>query len=485
MRVLSVASELYPLVKTGGLADVAAALPAALRRMDVDARVLLPGYGAVFEAMYDEQTLLSIDDLFGAGSAKIIEGRLRGVDSPAYVLDCPGHYFREGGPYTDAAGEDHPDNHLRFAAFGWAAAQICAGVDPAFTPEVLHAHDWQAGLAPAYAHAAKLDVAKVTTIHNLAYQGRFEAEVLEALELPEAARGIDGVEYYGGVGFLKAGLYYADRITTVSRTYAREIQGVDAGFGMDGLLAARRRDLVGIVNGVDYDVWDPQRDAHLPTRYGIENVAEGKAAARAELGRRLGLDAAGGVPLFGVVSRLAWLKGLDLLHEAAGAILDGGGQLVVLGSGDPELEAGFQSLAAAHPGRIATHVGYDETLAHLVQAASDVIVVPSRSEPCGLTQLYALRYGALPLVRNTGGLADTVVNATDNEIATGRATGFLFDFATAEALDGTLRWVMDFFANRRGAWRTMQRIAMTRDFSWERAAREYLSVYRAAMGERT
>jgi starch synthase len=471
-------------VKTGGLADVAAALPAALGRMNVDARVLLPGYGAVFEALYDEVPVLTIEDLFGAGTAKIMRGRLRGVDAPAYVLDCPGHYFRAGGPYLDETGHDHADNHLRFAALGWAAARLAAGTDRSFVPDVLHAHDWQAGLAPAYVHAEEIDVATVTTIHNLAYQGRFDAEVFDELGLPESARGIDGVEYYGGVGFLKAGLYYADRITTVSKTYAREIQTPEAGFGMAGLLAGRRRTLTGIVNGVDYAVWDPKHDTHLPTRYTVESVTEGKAAARKELRKHVDIEPRPHAPLFGVVARLAWLKGLDLLLEASGAILEGGGQLVVLGSGERALEEGFLELAADHPGSVAVYVGYDESLSHLIQAASDVIVVPSRSEPCGLTQLYALRYGALPLVRNTGGLADTVVNATDNEVATGRATGFVFDLATAEALAGTIRWATSFFHDRQSDWRTMQRIAMTRDFSWDRAAREYLDVYRAALSER-
>ncbi len=484
MRVLSVASELYPLVKTGGLADVAAALPAALARMNVDARVLLPGYGAVFEALYDEEPVLSVDDLFGAGSAQIMRGRLRGVDVPAYVLDCPGHYFRDGGPYLDGQGHDHPDNHLRFAAFGWAGARLAAGADPSFVPDVLHAHDWQAGLAPAYVRADEIDVATVTTIHNLAYQGRYDASIFDSLGLPESARGIDGVEYYGGVGFLKAGLYYADRITTVSKTYAREIQTPEAGFGMEGLLAGRRRALTGIVNGVDYDVWDPKNDPHLPMRYTVESVAQGKLAARAEIRRHVDLDGDPNAPLFGMVSRLAWLKGVDLLLEASSAILEAGGQLVVLGSGEKALEDGFRTLAEAHPGRVAVYVGYDEALAHLVQAASDVIIVPSRSEPCGLTQLYALRYGALPLVRNTGGLADTVINATDNEVLAGRATGFVFDCATDEALAGTIRWACSFYDDRHDAWRTMQRTAMTRDFSWDRAAREYLKVFRAALRDR-
>jgi starch synthase len=483
VRVLSVASELYPLVKTGGLADVAAALPAALCRLSIDARVLVPGYGASFEALRDEAPVLDHPDLFGAGAAQLLRGYLRGVDAPAYVLDCPGLYFRDGGPYPDASGAEHPDNHLRFAAFGWAAAQLAAGADTSFVPEVVHAHDWQAGLAPAYIHAAKLATGVVTTIHNLAYQGRFDAAVWSDLGLPEDTRGIDGVEYYGGVGFLKAGIYYANRITTVSRTYAREIQEPEAGFGMDGLLAARRRDLEGIVNGVDYGVWDPRHDAHLPRRFGIEDVVAGKARARTDLSQRLGLDAAHGAPLFGVVARLDWLKGLDLLLEASRVILARGGQLVVLGSGDPTLEAGFVALAEEHPGRVAVRIGHDEPLAHLIQAASDVILVPSRSEPCGLTQLYALRYGALPLVRSTGGLADTVVNATDNELARGRATGFVFDFGTTEALAATIDWAIDFFHGQKAAWRTMQRTAMARDFSWARAARKYIEVYRAALSD--
>lgn len=486
MRVLSVASELYPLVKTGGLGDVAAALPVALRALDnvdVDARVLLPGYGPVLDALRIAHTVFEVPDLFQGGRARVLAGYLEGVAAPAYVLDCPGHYIREGGPYAGADGVDHPDNHRRFAALGWVAAELAAGADHAFVPEVLHCHDWQAGLAPAYVRARGLPTRTVMTIHNLAYQGHFGPEIFEELKLPPSAFQVYGVEYHGGVSFLKAGIFYADRVTTVSRTYAREIQTPDAGFGLDGLLSARKEHLTGIVNGVDYEVWSPGKDPHLGRRYGISDVREGKAEARGDLEKRVGLTPRPGAPLFGVVARLAWLKGLDLLLDAAHAIVDRGGQLMVLGSGQPKLEDGFRALALAHPGQVATVIGYDEHLAHLIQAASDVILVPSRSEPCGLTQLYALRYGALPLVRNTGGLTDTVVNATENEVATGRATGFVFDMATPEALAGTIHWVIDLFEHAEGTWRTMQRTAMTRDFGWGRAARQYLAVYREVLAE--
>ncbi|MGO4724001.1 MULTISPECIES: glycogen synthase GlgA [unclassified Inquilinus] len=483
MKVLHAVSEIYPLVKTGGLADVAAALPPALAVAGVAARPLVPAYPAMLDAAQGAETVLQDADLFGGGPARLLLARVDGIAVPTYLLDCPGLFARPGNPYLGPDRLDWPDNHRRFAALGWAAARLGLGADPRWRPDIVHGHDWQAGLAPAYlsfwAGAAQSDIRRprtVTTIHNIGFPGWFPATAAAELGLPPESLSIQGLEYFGGVGFLKAGLYYADRITTVSRTYAREIQTAEYGYALAGLLASRAADLVGIVNGADYAIWDPRRDLHLPQPYGPDDL-DGKAASKAALLAEFGLPADDGAPLFAMVSRLTGQKGCDLLLDALPALVAAGGRLVLLGSGDAELEAGFQVAAAAHPGHVAVRIGYDEGLSHLLQAGADVLLVPSRTEPCGLTQIYALRYGTLPLVRRTGGLADTVVNATHDAILEDRATGFSFDDPTAVALAGTLSWVCGLWRDQ-GLWRQLQRRAMAQDFSWERAAVDYVALYR-------
>ncbi|MGP1395418.1 MAG: glycogen synthase GlgA [Inquilinaceae bacterium] len=476
-RVLHVASEVYPLVKTGGLADVAAALPAAQASIGIDARLLVPGYPAVLAAASAARPVLTMTDLFGGGPARLLVGAVKGLAVPAYVLECPGHYARDGNPYLGPDGADWPDNHLRFAALGWVAARLGQGADGGWRPAIVHGHDWQAGLAPAYlALAAGPRPATVTTIHNLAYQGLFPAAAMAALDLPDRAFAVEGLEFHGQVGFLKAGLYYADRITTVSRTYAREIQEPDQGCGLDGLLRARGADLVGIVNGIDTAVWDPATDPHLPLAYSADRL-DGKAAAKQVLQQRFDLPVDPHAPLFGMVTRLNRMKGVDLLIDALHAFIQQRAQLVVLGSGDRDLEAGLRWAMVENPRIVAVQLGYDEALAHLIQAGADITLVPSRSEPCGLTQLYALRYGALPLVRRTGGLADTVVNADPANVAMGTATGFLFNDPTPAALAGTIGWACGFYRDH-DVWRRMQHTAMTRDFGWSVAARDYDRLYR-------
>ncbi|HET8728628.1 MAG TPA: glycogen synthase GlgA [Alphaproteobacteria bacterium] len=479
MRVLHAASELFPLVKTGGLADVAAALPPALADQGVDARILVPGYPSVMAEAGDMRPMLTDGDLFGGGKARLLAGRLDRVGVQAYVLDCPGLFDRPGNLYTGPDGRDWPDNHRRFAALGWAAARLGGAFgpagDPGWRPDIVHGHDWQAGLAPAYLALGGAGTRTVMTIHNLAYQGWFPAAVLPELGLPPDSFRIDGVEYYGGVGFLKAGLHYADRLTTVSRTYAREVQAPEHGAGLDGLLRVRAGDLVGIVNGADYAVWNPETDPALPRSYSA-CTPDGKADAKATLQARMGLPVEPHAPLFGVVSRLTWHKGLDLLLGALPSLVDRGGQLVLLGSGERGLEDGFEAAAAAWPHRVAVRLGYDEVLAHLIEGGADVILVPSRTEPCGLTQIYALRYGSLPLVRRTGGLADTVVDATPENVAAGTATGFVFDDATVEALSAAIASACTLWQDH-DLWRALQQTAMHADFSWARAAREYAALY--------
>ncbi|NNG06075.1 MAG: glycogen synthase GlgA [Inquilinus sp.] len=480
MRVLHVAAELYPLVKTGGLADVLGALPGALAGLGVETRVLVPGYPAVMRALEGAVPVAREGDLFGGG-ARLLAGRAAGVPVPLYVLDCPSLFDRPGNPYLDADGRDWPDNHRRFGSLSWFAARLGQGADPAWRPHVVHAHDWQAGLAPAYLELAGGErPGTVLTVHNLAYQGLFPRETLVELRLPPWAFTYDRLEFHGKLGFLKGGLAYADRISTVSRTYAREIQGAEQGCGLDQLLRHRAGDLVGIVNGIDTGVWDPSTDPHLPAPY--DAAAPGpKALSKAALQKAFGLEAVPEAPVFGVVSRLNVHKGLDLALAALPGLLRKGGQFVLLGNGDADLERGFAAVAGRHPREVGVRIGYDEALSHLIQGGSDVILVPSRSEPCGLTQLYALRYGALPLVRRAGGLADTVVDATAAAQRRGTATGFVFDAASPRALAAAIGRACRLYADR-AAWAKVRKTAMTRDFGWPAAAREYLALYEGLLG---
>jgi starch synthase len=476
MRVLHAAAELFPWVKTGGLGDVLAALPPAIAAAGIDTRLVLPGFTALLDALPLVETA-RLRTPFAAERVRIALARLADSEVAAYLVDHPAFYDRPGSPYADPNGRDWPDNHRRFALLGWTAAALARGADPDWRPDILHCHDWHAGLAPAYLRAEGSSVPSVFTVHNLAYQGFFPAGLFPDLHLPPGFFSIDGVEFYGGLSLLKAGLFHADRLTTVSPTYAREIQTPAFGMGLDGLLRARNSRLTGILNGVDPRIWSPENDALLPRRYGVDDAAEGKTAAKTVLQRRFGLTGEAARPLFGAVTRLTPQKGLDLLLAALPGLVALGGGLVLLGSGDGDLEAGFAAAAQAYPGRVGVVLGYDEALSHLIIAGSDAILVPSRFEPCGLTQLYALRYGSLPVVRRTGGLADTVVDANAVSLADGSATGFAFDDETSDGLLGAMQRATELYADLAG-WHRVMRQAMTRDFSWNAAAREYAALYR-------
>jgi starch synthase len=484
VRVLHVAAELYPWVKTGGLGDVVAALPPALLAQGVDARLCLPGFPAFLDA-FRLTDAVRLATPFAAERVRVALATLPGSKIAAYLVDHPPFYDRPGGPYGGPDGRDWPDNHRRFALLAWVAAALGTGADPNWRPDIVHSHDWHAGLAAAYLRAeegrARRPAASVFTVHNLVYQGSFPAGIFPELSLPADFFQLDGLEFYGGISFLKAGLAFADRLTTVSPTYASEIQTPEFGQGFDGLLRARADVLIGILNGVDPRYWDPEHDDAIPLGYGVDNAKAGKGAAKAELRRRLHLFDGPG-PVFGVVSRLTPQKGLDLLLAALPDLAAGGGQLALLGAGDRELEAGFAEAGAARRGAVGVEIGYDETLARLVIAGSDCLVIPSRFEPCGLTQLYALRYGTLPLVRRTGGLADTVVDASLARLNDQTATGFAFEAATVEALAATLERATAVNADR-SRWRQMMRRAMTRDFSWAQSARQYVTLYRKLTAE--
>lgn len=473
LRVLSVTSEAFPLIKTGGLADVCGALPGALASHGVEMRTLLPGYPAVLRAMLRARTLHTMR-LMG-GTARLRAMTASGLD--VIVVDAPHLFDRPGGPYNAPDGSDWPDNPQRFAALCKAAAAIAHGALGAWRPEVVHAHDWQGGFTPAYLRYGPQDGPPcVFTVHNLAFQGWCPPGLLGELGLPPESFTIEGVEFYGGISPLKAGLRLADRITTVSPTYATEITRQENGQGLDGLLRARGAELSGIVNGIDTAVWDPAADTMLPARFSGPN-ARRRGRNRAGLIAAYGLGADDPGPIFAVISRLTHQKGIDLVLDSLPGLLEAGGRLVVLGTGEAALEAALMAAAAAHPGRVGVRIGYDETLAHLVQAGCDALLVPSRFEPCGLTQLCAMRYGAIPIVTRVGGLADTVIDANPAALAAGVATGVQFLPVDAGGLGLALQRAVALFGDR-DVWARMQRNAMRADVGWSGPAGAYTALYR-------
>ena len=478
MRILHVAAEIYPLVKTGGLADVVAALPAALVKRGLDVRILLPGLPGILKGLTRLEPVIRIGPAFGAAVVTLLCGRLPDSGLLAYVIDAPFLYQREGSAYVGPDGRDWSDNHRRFALLGWIAAHLAAGeLDPDWCPGVIHAHDWHAGLAALYiAQNPWLKTATVLTIHNLAFQGNFSIDCLAELALPLGGQTPPGIEWHGGISFMKAGLVHSSRITTVSPTYAGEIRTAEFGYGLEGVLRDRGADLSGILNGVDYAVWNPA-ESDIASPYRADDLA-GKRACKLALQVELGLsrDAAG--PLLVVVSRLFVQKGMDLLLAALPDLLGEGAQLAVLGAGDEDLETAFRQAASSHPGSVAVSVGYDEALAHRFIAGGDVLLVPSRFEPCGLTQLYALRYGTLPLVRRVGGLADTVVDASAENLASDLATGFVFADASSEALGSCIREACALYRQPL-AWQQVQRRAMAQNFSWDDSAAHYEALNRS------
>jgi starch synthase len=480
MRVLHVCAEIYPLLKTGGLADVAGALPAAQVRAGCDARVLVPGFPALRAGIVDQRLVAELAPAFGAPALRLYCGVLPDSGLVAYVIDAPELYDRPGNPYADANHHAYADNHRRFALLGWVAARLAEGLDADWRAQVVHGHDWHAGLAAAYLKAAEHAAGRklagsVFTVHNLAYQGNFPRQVFGDLGLPAHFFDVDGIEFHGECSFLKAGLFYSDKLTTVSPTYAREIQGSEQGCGLDGLLRARVRDLYGILNGVDDTVWNPATDTLIAAPFSSAAMA-GKLKCKSALQAEAGLAIDGDALLFCVVSRLSEQKGLHLLLAALPEIVQRGGQLMLLGSGDAALESGFRAAAAAQPQAVAVKIGYDERLAHRIIAGSDVILVPSRFEPCGLTQLYGLKYGTLPLVRKVGGLADTVLDCALENLADGLATGVVFDTFDGAGVKAALRRAFALY-QRKADWNQVQAHAMQQQFGWDAAAAQYMALY--------
>ncbi len=473
MQVLSVASEIYPLVKTGGLADVAGALPLALKAHGVSVKTLVPGYPAVMRKTGGGAVRMTFENLLGA-RAEVLEVEHQGLD--LLVLNCPTFFDRPGGPYADERGKEHIDNWRRFAALSKAGAVIAQGGMEGWQPDLIHVHDWQAAMAPAYMrYATEPEIPSLITIHNIAFQGQFGADIFPYLELPPHALGMDGVEYFGGVGFLKAGLQASWGNNTVSPSYAEEILTPEYGMGLEGLLAYRAADLSGIVNGIDADTWNPATDSDLSANYTAATLRDRRENKRA-VAERFGLVQEDG-PLFCVISRLTWQKGMDLLAESVDELAHSGGRLAVLGSGDSALENAFHAASARHPGRVALLSAYDEPLSHLMQAGCDAILIPSRFEPCGLTQLYGLRYGCIPIVARTGGLNDTVIDASHAALAARTATGISFGPVTATNLKRAIRRAVRLYQDQK-VWTTMQKQGMKSDVSWDKSAGLYADLYK-------
>ncbi len=472
IEVLSVASEVYPLIKTGGLADVAGALPGAHGGRGVTMRTLVPGYPAVMSKLGGGRVVREIDDLFGV-PAKLIAARVEGLD--VIVIDAPVLYDRPGNPYVSPDGWDWPDNWKRFAALGWVAAELAHGLVEGYHPQLLHCHDWQAGLAPAYIKFGPTSHIKtVMTIHNIAFKGFFGADIFGQLRLPPHAFEMGGVEFYGGISYLKSGMECADYVTTVSPNYADEIRTPEFGMGLEGLLNGRAETVVGILNGIDVEAWNPATDPALAQTYAA-NTIQARQANKLAVAEKFGLDGTDG-SLFCVISRLTDQKGMDLLLQTVDGLVDLGARLAVLGSGDAALEDGFRAAWARHPGKVSIITGYNEQLSHLMQGGCDAILIPSRFEPCGLTQLYGLRYGCVPVVSRIGGLADTVIDANPAALAAEVATGVVFDAGSAHALYEAIRRTVRLYHDDK-AWKKIQRRGMKSDVSWDTSAARYAELY--------
>ncbi len=482
LGVLFITSEVYPLIKTGGLGDVSAALPTALRELGVDVRLLIPGYPKVLAGLRYKRKVAGFSDLshfppFVLWSARLPAGKGVSKGVPIFVIDCPSLYRRNGGPYTDTAGQDWPDNALRFGLLSKIGAILASDSSPLiWRPNIVHCNDWQSGLTPAYLHFYQgRKVVSLMSVHNLSFQGVFPPSTLTRLGLPATSYNISGIEYYGNMSFLKAGLYYSDHITTVSPTYAKEIQTMPLGFGLQGLLAGRSDHISGIVNGINSAEWDPATDPYLAQNYTVKRIAA-KGTNKRALQQVMGLVVDPDIPLFGMVSRHTYQKGCDLLLQVAPFLARMPAQLAILGSGEAGLDRELAALEKNHPGKIAVRIGFDETLSHLIEGGADSFLMPSRFEPCGLNQMYSQCYGTPPLVHATGGLLDTVVDCTPATLADGSASGFFFYEMDPGSFLAGIQRVIDSYCNKT-TWLRLQRNGMAKDFSWRPSAIAYRDIY--------
>ena len=479
-KVLFVTSEASPLIKTGGLADVCGALPAALRESGLDVRLLLPGYRDLDTNTGQLERVATLDLKTPAVRVEILAGETENK-VPFWLIEYPPAFDRPGNPYLDRWGIPWSDNAARFSLLARVAVEIAqdrAALN--WRPDLVHCHDWQAGLVPALLSVEPRHPATVFTIHNLSYQGRFDRATFDALHLPSTWWSADALEFYGDMSFIKGGLVFADTLTTVSPSYAKEIQTPAYGCGLEGLLSHRASDLHGILNGIDDQVWDPAHDKLIAKPYDCNRLAA-KAVNKRALLREVGLPEQKDTPLAGMIGRLVPQKGIDLAMEAMTMLSDVPMQWVILGSGFAEYEQALRELAAREPNRIAVHLGYAESLAHRIEAGADLFVMPSRYEPCGLNQMYSLRYGTVPIVHRVGGMADTVVDATPQNLSAETATGFVFNEPSALALARAIRRAASLYSDQK-RWTTLMRTAMVQDFSWQASAARYQHLYEQVCG---
>jgi len=476
MRVLFVTSEVEPLAKSGGLADVSRALPVAFRERGVDVRILLPGYPSAMQQIKSPRVEAHLRSLLGVESAALISGYLPDSNVPVWLVHAPSLFSRVGGLYQNDDGQDWTDNALRFAFFAHVAAEIACGCLLDWKPDIVHANDWHAGLVPLLLSSRQNQKpSSIFTIHNLAFQGNFPRDVVPAIGIPESSFTAEGVEFYGQISYLKAAIRYSDLVTTVSPTYAKEVLSPEFGCGFDGVLRARGADFCGILNGIDNESWNPATDVHLAHRFNASDIS-GKRLCKAEFQAAFGLEVRPDVPLIGFASRIAHQKMADVVLEAVPAMIAAGAQFALVGEGDPGLETAFEELVPLYPGKIGVNIGYEEALAHRLQASADILLAPARFEPCGLTQLYAQRYGTVAIVRRTGGLADTV---TDAGLA--GATGFVFGEATSAGLMGCVERALTLYKEPL-TWRRLQLKSMTEDFGWDASADRYIALFRQLTG---
>ena len=472
-KILFVTSEAYPLIKTGGLADVSGSLPKALAELDVDVRIIMPKYQAIktTEKIYYKSTV-EVDHT----DANILETRLPGTQVPVWLVDCPEFFDFPGNPYVDEQGNAWPNSAERFALFCRIAVEVAMNRGYLnWTPDIIHCNDWQSGLVPALLSLEASRPATVFTIHNMAYQGIFPKATKSSLNLPKALWNPDGIEFNGMLSFIKGGLAYSDHITTVSPTYAREIQTADFGYGLEGLLSYRKESLTGIINGIDAEQWNPETDPYINEHFGLSTLTQ-KQLSKTALQNKYFLPLNTNIPVIALISRLVEQKGIDLVLECLPELLTLPLQFVLLGGGDTSFEQQLYNFANAYPDKMAVTIGYDEGLAHLIEAGADIFLMPSRFEPCGLNQIYSQRYGTAPIVRKTGGLADTVVDTLPETLRNNTATGFVFNEATPGSLMEAIKRALIVYSQP-ASWKQLQTAGMQKDYSWKKSAKEYMALY--------
>ena len=481
MKILFSSSEATPLIKTGGLADVAGSLPAALRSQDHDCRLILPAYPMTITRSHNLRTVAKLDLPGSREPVRLLQATAGEQAVPVYLVDAPEFFERPGNPYLALDGTPWDDNAERFGFFCRAVVELAmnrCGLD--WKPDLVHNNDWQTGLVAPLLGGFSDRPATVFTIHNLAYQGVFDRKTFERLQLPAALWTLNGLEFYGQFSFIKGGIAYSDQVNTVSPTYADETRTPEFGSGLDGLLTHRKDQYRGILNGIDFDSWNPQTDPHIVKPYSVERFAD-KLDNKLALQREFGLPENPHIQLFGYIGRLVDQKGVDLILQVLPGIMDAGAQIVFLGSGNQDLERVLDKLSTKYHSRVGVYIGYDEGLSHRIEAGCDCFLMPSRFEPCGLNQMYSLRYGTVPIVHNTGGLADTVVNVNSTTLAEGTATGFVFDEPNADSLWRAVERAMDFYHRPDVTWEILATTGMRQDFSWKTSAKHYLELYREAL----